>query len=206
MHSVVLRRSPWTVINIKEPGSIKIRDRVNQVMQALNRDDLFECMVAASSKEERDMWKDEDNVWICFNGVEIISMLFASDDPVSWHVNPDDINDVEFDIQEMALEQLRYLNGVYKFELGNTKESHGFVVYFDKKTVTVFNTYGGVEGVFTPTFNRSEWIESLIGFNNMTLQEQRDTYHTLWELDKEMIVFKFNKPIKVDGLSACKLL
>ncbi len=73
------------------------------------------------------------------------------------------------------------------FDLDTSFEGHSFVISFKHDSLTLYNTYGGVDELFITLFPRDEWIRDLISFFESRGQEQKGIYHTLWGFREGMI-------------------
>lgn len=142
--------------------------------------------------------------YICFRGAEAIVSAWVTNPPMIV------LNYPNYRMTPIVPEQLRYLYGVYIFELGMKYESHGFVLHMDDHKITVYNTYGGVEGFFIKTFNRDSWLHDFLSFPNLSVEAQKQNYHKPWGFTRKMVEAiterRFKRPIVYEELYHAKIL
>jgi hypothetical protein len=83
-------------------------------------------------------YKTEEHFpYFCHVGATVIAELWRSHDPLAF--------DVKWKVEwteSLAVEQLKYLHGVFFFELTHSMEGHSFVLWMAEKEITIINTYG----------------------------------------------------------------
>jgi hypothetical protein len=124
---------------------------------------------------------EEHTGYVCFEGANFITKLWMLEEPTTW-----DLCSVKLSLipERIVPEQLSYMYGVFKFDLATNVEDHSFVLYMAQDTITVFNSYGGTVGVFTPEFSRMEWLDMFLNFPELSLKDQKKTYHRPWGFSK----------------------
>lgn len=211
-YSMILHEDPWVTYTLtrEEYDRLSHYDKIRciylpskdkQVRNFLRREDISSLFLDACNPKfvvrdytEFDITRpiattiegitytvDAAAPYICFQGAKAIVS--------AWITNPPriDLNYPVVRFDPLSIGQLQNLFGVYMFELDNGYESHGFVLYMTPDRITVYNTYGGIEGFFVKDFDRRWWLETFLAFPTLNISEQRDNYHVLWGFTREMV-------------------
>lgn len=202
--ALVVLKYPWTTISlasIDEPRLLKnnfelvsLSERRKFVKSKLvrrsSRENYINYCSHHEEKSEAIEMGDMGLLYVCFWGAEYIAWLWRGADP--------QLTNKTQPFQEIALEQIRYLRGVYQCELDLDVESHSFVLDIIQDQITVYNSYGGTPEFFIASFDRDWWIETFLKMNNLEPVDQREIYHELWGFRPEMITAALGKiPQKV---------
>jgi len=149
------------------------------VKKWLKSDKITEHLWNFAQDYEKEFWlKDCDLTldkakvmpYVCFNGAEYIAKLFETD-PAEW---PNLKYSVEEDSPTTPMELDHNIkNGVYLFYLDTSGESHAFVMSVKDDKLTIYNSYGGIEGFFFKEFNKRKWINTFKSFWDLTIDEQK---------------------------------
>lgn len=211
----------------KKKKCVYLPELAQEVFEALNLPDISELFASSCQIADIEGWEDEfelgtrtDNPimitvdgknytiseeapYICFLGANIVARLWMYRNPLKFSTGPrDKYVDGPRDI--IVLEQLRYLYGVFHFELSNNLEDHGFVLYMTLDEIIVYNSYGGYVGFYSNKYDREEWLDVFISIWDLPFKRQLKLYCWLWGFDKSMINLK-RKQLSLKKLTYRKL-
>lgn len=227
VYSLVASKKPWISYTLykneydklsdeDKRKCINIENKANQVYSALTQPGVSELFIHKCDIRDVESWIEsgpespdtkylsvsiggaehrvrEHQPYICFIGASTIADLFMSDDPMKFVVE-----EVYQRMDSIAIEQVRYMYGVYHIEIDHRYEGHGFVLYMTQEYITLYNSYGGHVGFFISKFYRDEWLDLFLSFNSMTAQEQAINYHRIWGFREDMVT-RVRKLILEDG-------
>ena len=205
-YSLVVLEKPWKVVPIISDNEIieinpsggkiiYIPQREKVVMKALQDPKITERLYACSDVEIRFPGKREDydteerflaRPYMCFNGSMFIAGLWMLDNPIDETISTDDAERrVYGQFEDVSPYQLKFMYGTFLFDISNSLEDHGFVLYMTADKIKIYNSYGGCLGFYTKEFNRRKWIDMFVNFNQFSPQEKADAYIELWGFPKE---------------------
>jgi hypothetical protein len=214
-YALLVLKLPWTTVPI--PSEAKPHLRVNNGLSLIDIEDRRQivvrklreknaeknyieyCSYDPSHRESIESGEIE-NLYICFQGADYIAWLWMGSDPILKEKLPRS--------EPTALEQVRYLYGVYHCDMHLANEDHSFVLDINEDEITVYNTYGGTREFFITTFDREQWTESFLNFSRLPDREQAAHYHELWGFHPGMSDFIFeaeHKPIVFSDLKIFRI-
>jgi len=230
-YSVILSSNPRVSLTLTKEeevkfdsrGFIDLESKHAQVVSILTSPDVSELMLKCHPEHVLPSMLTEGSesyiqhaigniseglVYICFTGAELISKAWM-------YSGIGDINSVDLSVlrhEEMSINQIEYLYGVYWIEIDSNIESHSFVLYLTQDKVVVQNTYGGFVGIFTTEWIRDDFFAFLKAFIKANPKAQMKNYHTLWGFTREMVESavmyewrKYMKKLVIDSLVSWKI-
>lgn len=234
LNSYVMLSNPWHSVPIlgdnilslltdNPKAVVKLDRREQEVINFLKKEDMFSHMIKFCPPKEREYYLTEEgmeeagfDIFTCHSGAAVIVFLWMGFKNITYesiipytnkYLRPNILIE-----EEIALEQLKYLYGVYFVVLNHTAERHSFVIRFRSNTITIYNSYGGHEGFYITTFERNDWLDKFENFfNKLSYVEQKDAYPYLWGIRSNMIqgVFyediNFADPVELEDITVSKI-
>lgn len=218
-YSLVMMETPWKTLPIIsdneilqiEPITAKIiyiPQREKIVMEVLQDPKITERLHQCSEMEkyfsDREEFEIEEEYlvqpYFCFTGAMFITGLWMLDNPFDERILKSDVESrIEDQLVQISPHQLKFMYGVFLFETNNTLEDHQFVLYMTTDKIKIYNTYGGCFGFNIKEFDRDEWINMFINFNELPGEEKMRTYFRLWAFSPECERVS-EREYKVEGL------
>ena len=228
-YSSIISEEPWKTIeinlnNLKDFKTYKVIDvtKLEQDVKNFLRTNLTQKLWDFCVKSQSDWINDyETNVkeslhlqyhqevtimpYICFTGAQYIAELFTTDKSLWSKMTEHTVNHKKYQFKEINMNEFPKLRGIWHCSLDNNQEGHGFVLSINEDKITVYNTYGGVEGIFITEFDRIYWTNLFVNFFNLSVHEQKKLYHMIWGLNKEHISLQWDEPLEFQGFQGCQL-
>jgi hypothetical protein len=161
------------------------------IQKIIQRSELTERLFSYCIRNYKNMTVEEleDNragTYICFNVADYIAML--------WNGN---VTMLYSNSKELSLDEFYNLSnrdGVYLCNVDTPIEGHAFVLYIKGNDMILYNSYGGIDRIYTLNTNTKEWFDEFIKFWTLSYKQQYEVLEKLWNLPRSAMIEIYETP------------